>query len=86
MHQSGPVVELEARAPSLFIGGKLNHGWQRGCFAFGGLRVDEAIEREVLRVVAPGAIEAALEAAEQADEQTGATRRALELELRQAHY
>ena len=82
------VVNAGRRAPARYacLGGKLNHGLQRGCFAFGGLRVDEAIEREVLRVVAPGAIEAALEAAEQADEQTGATRRALELELRQAHY
>jgi DNA invertase Pin-like site-specific DNA recombinase len=76
------------RGPARYacLGGKLNHGLQRGCLAFGGLRVDEAIEREVLRVIAPGAIEAALEAAEQADGQTDATRRALELELRQARY
>ena len=40
-------------------GAALNHGtaW---CLAFGGLRVDEAIEREILRVLRPGAIEAAL--------------------------
>ena len=37
-------------------------------------------------MIAPGAIEAALEAAGGADEQAGATRRTLELELRQARY
>jgi excisionase family DNA binding protein len=67
------------------VGATLNHGLPRSCLSFGGLRVDEAIEREVLRVVAPGAIEAALEA-DEGDEPTLATRRALELELRQARY
>ncbi|MGH7331265.1 MAG: recombinase family protein [Candidatus Rokuibacteriota bacterium] len=68
------------------VGAKLNHGVTRGCLSIGGLRVDQAIEREVLRVIAPGAIEAALAAVDRADEQTAATRRALELELRQARY
>jgi DNA invertase Pin-like site-specific DNA recombinase len=66
--------------------GRLSHGVQRGCFSVGALRVDEAIEREVLRVVAPGAIEAAVEAAHQADAETAATHGALDLELRQARY
>jgi DNA invertase Pin-like site-specific DNA recombinase len=68
------------------VGAKLNHGAQRGCLGIGGLRVDEAVEREVLRVVAPGAIEAALTAVDRVADQTDATRRALELELRQARY
>jgi len=67
-------------------GGRLSHGLLRGCFSVGALRVDEAIEREVLRVVAPGAIEAAVDAADHADAQTEVTRRALDLELRQARY
>ena len=66
---------------------QLTHGRQRfSCLSVGALRVDEAIEREVLRIVAPGAIEAALDAVDQADAQTDATRRALDLELRQARY
>jgi Recombinase zinc beta ribbon domain len=32
----------------------VNHG-ECGCISFGGHRVDEAIEREVLRVLSPGA-------------------------------
>ncbi len=67
-------------------GARLTHGLLRGCLSVGALRIDEAIEREVLRVVAPGAIEAAVDAVDQAEAQTGATRRALDLELRQARY
>jgi DNA invertase Pin-like site-specific DNA recombinase len=58
-----------------------------GCgVAFGGLRVEHAIEREVLRVLAPGAIEAALSSAEPREDDTTAARHALELELREARY
>lgn len=66
-------------------GAHLNHGaaW---CIGFGGLRVDEAIEREVLRVLTPGAIEAALTTAANAADETAATQRAVELELRDARY
>jgi excisionase family DNA binding protein len=66
-------------------GAQINHGaaW---CISFGGLRIDEAIAREVLRVLAPAAIEAALATAEQAVHEVAATRRAVELELREARY
>lgn len=48
-----------------------------GCgLAFGGLRVEGAIEREVLRVLTPGAIEAARARAAAGDTETTATRRA----------
>jgi hypothetical protein len=58
-----------------------------GCgVAFGGLRVEEAVEREVVRVLTPGAIEAALASAVAVDDDTAVTRRALELELREARY
>jgi excisionase family DNA binding protein len=56
------------------------------CISFGGLRADQAVELEVLRVVAPGAIEAALDVAAQTGTEVDATRRALELELREARY
>jgi DNA invertase Pin-like site-specific DNA recombinase len=68
------------------VGATLNHGALRGCLGIGGLRVDAAVEREVLRVVAPGAVEAALAAGDRIDAERGATSRALELELRQARY
>jgi DNA invertase Pin-like site-specific DNA recombinase len=66
-------------------GAHLNHGtaW---CISFGGLRVDQAVEREVLAVLGPGAIEAALATHVRVDEETAARRRALELELREAQY
>jgi Recombinase zinc beta ribbon domain len=61
-------------------GALVNHG-ECGCISFGGHRVDEAIEREVLRVLSPGAIEAALNSADQIVEDTEEISRAVELEL-----
>lgn len=58
-----------------------------GCgLACGGLRVEAAIERAVLGVLTPGAIEAALASAQAVDGDAAATRRALALELREARY
>jgi Recombinase/Recombinase zinc beta ribbon domain len=68
------------------LGAKINHGAQQGCLSFGGLRVDEAVDREVVRVLQPGAIEAALAEANRTVDETEATQRALELELRHARY
>jgi DNA invertase Pin-like site-specific DNA recombinase len=76
----GPAVRYQCGRPQLTC------GVRRGCVSVGALRVDEAIEREVLRIVAPGAIEAAMDAVDHADAHTDATRRALDLELRQARY
>lgn len=65
--------------------GRRNH--QAGCgLAFGGPRLEAAIERELLRVLTPGAIEAALASAEPATDEAVATRQALALELREAQY
>jgi len=66
-------------------GAALNHGTDR-CLAVGGLRVDEAIEREILRVLQPGAIEAALATSTAATDEVEAQRRAVDLELREARY
>jgi len=66
-------------------GALINHG-EGGCISFGGHRVDEAIEREVLRVLSPGAIEAALHSADQVVEDTDEISRAVELDLSQACY
>jgi hypothetical protein len=66
-------------------GAAINHGTDR-CIAFGGLRVDEAIEHEILRVLQPAAIEAAITANTAAGEDVTHRRQAIELELREARY
>ena len=59
---------------------------QKRCFSFGGLRIDSAIASEMLRAVAPMAIEAAHEAQRMLREEGQDRRRIAELELRQAQY
>jgi len=60
-------------------------GWPR-CFTFGGLRVDTAVTREMLRAVEPMAIEAAAEAERRSRETRGEQQRVVELELPQSRY
>ena len=56
------------------------------CFTFGGLRVDAAVARELLRAVEPMAVEAALEAGRRHMEARREQQRIVELELQQARY
>lgn len=56
------------------------------CMMFGGLRVDAAFARELMRAVAPMAIEAAQLAERSKMERQAEHRRILELELQQARY
>jgi hypothetical protein len=63
----------------------LMHGLAR-CLGFGGSRVDAAVAAEILRVVEPMAIEAALEAERMHREGQTERRRVVELDLRQAEY
>ena len=56
------------------------------CFTFGGLRVDVAIARELLRAVEPMAIEAAVGAERRYMEARAEQQRVVELELQQARY
>jgi excisionase family DNA binding protein len=56
------------------------------CFTFGGLRVDAAVARELLRAVEPLAIEAAVEAERRYMEGRAEQQRIVELELQQARY
>jgi hypothetical protein len=58
---------------------------QKRCFGFGGKQIDAAVAGEMLRAVAPMAIEAAREAERMLREQDH-RRRIAELELRQAQY
>lgn len=65
--------------------GLLDNGEPR-CIAFGGLRVDDAIEDALLRVVEPGAIAAAKEAEAQAAHRRDQVRDALTREIEAARY
>nr|WP_249812258.1 zinc ribbon domain-containing protein [Bradyrhizobium sp. 173] len=56
------------------------------CIAFGGLRVDDAIEEALLSVVGPGAIAAATAAAKEAGERRDQVRDALSRDLEAARY
>jgi DNA invertase Pin-like site-specific DNA recombinase len=65
--------------------GTLDQGEPK-CISFGGTTVDEAIGREVLRVVRPAAMEAALLAAQQKADKQDELLRALGVELQAARY
>ena len=66
-------------------GAHINHG-TRPCIAFGGLRVDAAVSTEVLRLLGPLGVEAALEAIAMREGENAETRRQAELALTQARY
>jgi len=65
--------------------GLLDNGEPR-CFAFGGLRVDDAIEQALLRVLEPGAIAAAVDAEAQAAGRRDQVRDVLMRDLEAARY
>ncbi|CAP53972.1 recombinase family protein [Gluconacetobacter diazotrophicus] len=67
------------------VRGWLDSGEPR-CIAFGGLRVDDAIETALLEVVGPGAIEAAVTAQATINEQRDQIREALARDLQAARY
>lgn len=65
--------------------GLLDNGEPR-CIAFGGLRVDDAIEQALIPVIEPGAITAAVEAEARAAERRDQVRDALTRDLQAARY
>jgi Recombinase len=65
--------------------GRLDSG-EPPCISFGGLGVDDAIEDELLRVLEPGAIEAALEADQQKTQRDDEVLEALKRDLEAARY
>lgn len=65
--------------------GQLDNGEPK-CIAFGGLRVDDAIEETLLQVVGPGAIEAAIQAQAEAAIRRDQVRDALTRDLEAARY
>ena len=66
-------------------GAHLNHGTER-CISFGGLRVDEAVGREVLRVLGPFAMQAALRAIDARERRSGEVLHQAELALEAARF
>jgi excisionase family DNA binding protein len=66
-------------------GAHLNHGGDR-CISFGSLRVDQAVGAEVLRLLKPLGVEAALHAVAARTAEVAEKRRQMELALQQARY
>lgn len=56
------------------------------CIAFGALRVDEAVGGEIVRLLQPLGVEAAIQAITQREQQSGEKERQTELALEQARY
>ena len=65
--------------------GRTDYGEPR-CIGFGGLRVDDVVEEAVLRVVQPGAVQAAVLAEEQACSRRDEAREAMMRELEAVRY
>jgi DNA invertase Pin-like site-specific DNA recombinase len=66
-------------------GARVNHGVGR-CISFGGLRADHAVGAEVLRVLKPLGVDAALRALQAQRSEASAAQRQLELALQQTHF
>ena len=66
-------------------GARTNHGTAR-CISISGLSIDTAVGAELLRILKPLGIEAAVKAIETQTSETSATQRQLELSLQQARY
>jgi len=66
-------------------GARTNHGTAR-CISISGLSIDAAVSAEVLRVLKPLGIDAAVKAIECQTRETSAAQRQLELSLQQARY
>lgn len=66
-------------------GACVNHGEGR-CISFGGTAADKAVEREILRVLEPGAIDAAIKTMESFEKEEDARQKSLSLALEQARY
>ena len=77
---------IGGRIPRYYCrGAHLNHGGE-WCISFGGLRVDEAVVREVLDVLQPIGIQAALEAWDTLQQNQDHKHRSLQLALEKAQY
>jgi DNA invertase Pin-like site-specific DNA recombinase len=66
-------------------GARMNHGTAR-CISISGLSIDGAVSAEVLRILKPLGMEAAVKAVDAQTSRTSAAQRQLELSLQQARY
>jgi hypothetical protein len=66
-------------------GARTNHGTAR-CISISGLSIDAAVGAEVLRILKPRGVDAAVKAIETQTSETSAAQRQLELSLQQARY
>jgi DNA invertase Pin-like site-specific DNA recombinase len=66
-------------------GALVNHGTER-CISFGSLRADDAVGTQVLRVLKPLGIDAAVKALQGQTNETSAAQRQRELALKEAHF
>jgi hypothetical protein len=66
-------------------GARINHGTAR-CISISGLSIDGAVSAEVLRILKPLGMEAAVKAVDAQTSRTSAAQRQLELSLQQARY
>jgi excisionase family DNA binding protein len=64
----------------------VNHGRRTQCIAFGNMRIDAAVSAEVLSLIAPLGLEAALQAITDRERDSTQRVRQVELALEQAHY
>jgi DNA invertase Pin-like site-specific DNA recombinase len=67
------------------VRGQLDQGEPK-CIAFSGIPVDQALGREIMRVVQPGAVEAAVLASQEVGRQQADVREALQRDLEAARY
>jgi len=65
---------------------RVQHGQPKDCLAFGGMRLDEAVSREVLRVVEPLAVTSSFKAIDELNMGREEEKQLLELELQSAEY
>jgi excisionase family DNA binding protein len=64
----------------------VNHGRRKSCIAFGNMRIDAAVSAEVLSLIAPLGLEAALQAIADREHDGAQRLRQIELALEQARY
>jgi hypothetical protein len=72
--------------PMYICSGSHGQDGRSDCLQFGGLRVDQVVSQEVLRVVEPAAMDAAFRALERLNHESEERVRLLALELQQAEY
>lgn len=76
----------EGKVPQYKCGVVRNNKGGKDCLIFGGMRVDEAVAKEVLRVVEPLAIDASVKAIDEYNKEIDQERKLFLLELESAEY